>query len=172
MTMVINRQQALERLISLESEAVNLRKILDHSVLPNSLLPYPTKDSDKQTYYISESENGKFYISSAQGNALALDHGNVFVDRADADAYKEAINTFLLLRKQEGSTPTRDKVAQWLLEYDVEGNKVVVARRYVLGSKMSRLSPSFASDEHANKAIKSIGKDKLIEMFKTFHHVN
>lgn len=166
----MKRQQALERLITLESEAVQLRKILEENKQQDSLLPYPEKGSDKQTYYISEQENGKFYISSTTGDALASDHGNVFISRTDASAYMDAINTFLMLRKQEGSMPTKDKMAQWLVEYDADGNKITVARRYVLGSKMSRLSPSFSSEDNANKAIKSIGKDKLIEMFKTFHH--
>lgn len=168
----MDRQTTLERLISLEAEAAQLRKILDKQEKETALLPFPSKGSSEQVYYLSESENGKIGVSSTEAKNVSQNHANVFLSRETASRYAMAIDTFLLLRKSEGSTSTRDKLAQWMVEYDVSENKVMVARRFVANSKVSRLSPSFDSEENADKAVKAIGKDKLIEMFKTFHHLS
>lgn len=171
MNNTITRQQALERLISLESEAAQLRKVLDEKPYPASLLPYPDKTDNQQAYYIKDGENGQFEVGEMSSKKTTEDHANVFSSREDAEAYKDAINTFLMLRKCEGSTTTKERVAQWLIEYDVEAEKVITTRRYVLSSKISRLSPAFDTEANAQKAIKTIGKDKLTALFKTTHHV-
>lgn len=172
MSKQFTRNQALERLVTLEAETAQIRKLLDENYKRMAVLPFPDKSEDSFAYCITSTENGSFDVLSSNSKAVInAQHGNLFTSKDDAMAYVSAINMFLLLRKQEGTKETTDKTAQWLIECDIDKNIVAPVRRYVLSSKMSRLSPAFATEESASKAIKALGKENLIAMFKTFHAI-
>lgn len=164
----LTRQQALERLLSLETEAAQLKKMLDEKVLSNSLLSEPIVGFPY--YYMSEDENGKLEISEAFSDKK-VEHINAFSTKEQAAAYLDAWETMLLLRRKEGSEESSDRRFQWMIELDLDTNKPIVIRRYVLNSKITRISCSFDSEEAAKKAIKSIGAERIVRMFNTLHGI-
>lgn len=163
----LSREQALERLVSLESEAAQLKKILDAEIVYDCLIPTPEKG--QTFYYMSESENGKLGVSETTRTNGA--HANMFHVKQAAEKHIAAWETLIMLRKQPGSEPTEDKKFQWMIEYDIEANKPVVIRRFVLNSKVTRISPAYASEDAANKAIRAVGAGKIVGMFKTLHGI-
>lgn len=171
MTVQDKREADKKKLLELEAEVIRMRRLLETSQGYDMLLPYPNKDSDQAVYYISESENGKLDISETSSKNISTDHANVFIDRQAADNYLHVISTMLLMRKCQGSVPTKDNEPQFFIELDPTATKIVITRRYVVSSKISRVSPAYETEEDANKAVRTIGKENIISMFRIAQHI-
>lgn len=90
-----------------------------------------------------------------------------FADKEQAERYAEALSTFILLRKQEGTEPAKDNM-QWVIELDDEGN-ICFEDWESAGAKLRCISPCFNSRENAHKAIENLGEERIVNMFKYFH---
>lgn len=171
MTTQDKREADKKKLLELEAEVVRMRKALELGEGHNMLLPYPDKNNEQTVFYISEAENGKLDISETSSKNISHEHANVFIDRQDAEGYLHVINTMLLMRKCQGSVPTKDNEPQFFIELDPTATKIVITRRYVVSSKISRVSPAYETEEDANRAVRTIGKDNIISMFRIAQHI-
>jgi len=173
----MDKSKALERLAALESEAKALRKIIEAPEVPTSLLTKPEPESGETHWEMfcspqCGSLTGRS-VSAGRASAYHYIHGNIFQTSDLVENYSNAFNTFLLLRHQPGTVPTSNHT-QFLIEMWVSCGVPVVEpqARTDEASKMSKISPSFVTEEAAKRAIKTIGKNRLMHMFRTFHHVN
>lgn len=82
----------------------------------------------------------------------------------DVQAYAEAFNTLLDLRRQPGSEAVEDNKKQWGIYY-----KGDVWSASFLSYKLSEVCPWFDSQEAAEAAIEAVGKDRIIRMMNTLH---
>lgn len=159
----MQKQQALERLSALEAEAAALRKIIEAPEVAGSLLTKNTRAGG--FHFIAAAPSAGFmsyFIRTTAGDGC----GNIFQTEEIADAYADALNTLLLLRHQPGTVPAEDIVGQWMV---CPGRDAGVW--YTLDAKMGRISPCFATSEDAQRAIDTIGADRILRMFRTLHHV-
>jgi hypothetical protein len=84
--------------------------------------------------------------------------------------YYNAVSTMLELRQQPGSEAARNG-EQWVVTPTKEGS---VKPDYWddIVSKTRYISPCFRTKEHAEAAIKAVGADRIMKMFRTLHGVS
>lgn len=85
---------------------------------------------------------------------------NVFPDEETAQAYGEAFSVMLELRRQPGSCAFDDSKEQFVV--DVDGDILQDDR---IGNYT--VSPPFTSMSWANKAIEAVGKERIVQAYKT-----
>ena len=85
---------------------------------------------------------------------------NVFPDEETADDYGEAFSVMLELRRQPGSCAFDDSKEQFVV--DVDGDILQDDR---IGNYT--VSPPFTSMSWANKAIEAVGKERIVQAYKT-----
>lgn len=142
----MNKEQALQKLDALEKEAKALRKIIEAPEKIGSLLE-PFRGTFLKMWPVRMSENENI-----------------------SNNYYGALQTFILLRQQEGSEVPLDGEMQYLIRLNKDrGLYVDVWQR--IGNKVTAISPCFRTVDHAEKAINFIGKENIIHMFKTFHGI-
>lgn len=187
----MDKSKALERLTALETEAQELRKIIEApeiKPMPPSLLTKPRPGSREKYYCMSSegSEYRKLDVYDLMATVTSpgwYEHGNLFQTRQLANDYAEAFDTFLLLRHQPGTVPPTG-YSQFALElfknYDYDRDErqergevfIKIISRANMSSKLNKFSPMFGTLEDARGAIETIGEERLIHMFKTFHHID
>ena len=119
--------------------------------VPPALLPVEGK------YYISE-----VFSSEPIGctTKASKEDQNVFPDEETADAYGEAFSVMLELRRQPGSCAFDEGEILYAVCADGEP-----ALREWRGSYT--VSPPFSSAMWANKAIEAVGKERIVQAYKT-----
>lgn len=83
---------------------------------------------------------------------------NIFPDKETAQAYGEAFSVMLELRRQPGSCAFDDSKEQFVV--DVDGDVITDCWR---GS--FTVSPLFTSMYWANKAIETVGKERIVQAY-------
>ena len=163
----MNKQEALNRLSALESEATKLRAILkapeQTATLLERIVPesgqeywYPTALSGQVSYGYANAENKIFYDLAFTTGKQALE-------------YRAALATLLDLRRQPGSENPKNGVWQWAILLNEDNSGVFTDDLIGAHTKSSLISPCFHSEEHAEAAINAVGHDRIIHMFKTLH---
>lgn len=160
----MNKPEAIARLDALEAEARKLREIIDAPDVDG--LPL---------------RNGGHFIETLNGGFTAYTPGcdsshwaNSLPSRVCAESYATALNTFMKLRHQPGTVAARHDVLQWIIEVDypsLNRPELRIASYISLSNKTTRLSPCFNTKEAALNAAIAITRERIIDMFKTFHHV-
>ena len=154
-----NKQEAKQQLEKLEAEVQKLKEIINKPEKAGSLL-----------------ENGQYHLAN-NGSALVSymtgsKHGyNSFNDELIAQAYAEAFNTMLALRKCEGSECCIDDKFQSAIGISQSLEDLRVFDYTSSYAKFDSTSPMFISKEYAQAAIDKVGKDNIIKMFKTLHGI-
>lgn len=176
MTTTINKTEALARLTALEAEAAALREILSKPDRKASLLVKPEAKSQGNFWRVFN--DGLLGLLAVRRDASVFSDDdlaksdNVFQSKALASAYAEAFETFLALRHCEGTEAVAHEKTQFTIEPAEARNPSLMVDSWVgLGCKMRRISPMFATREDAQAAIDKLGADRILKMFRTFHHV-
>lgn len=182
----MDKSKALERLSALESEAQELRKIIEAPEPPPSLLTKPEPGIIQEYYCITsdlEARRGSqmYGFEASTESVCFYTHGNLFQNVELASNYAKAFDTFLLLRHQPGTEPASN-YAQYQLELDrarvssdtIDYKEFFVdaIARSILTTKANKFSPCFATLKDAERAKETIGQERLMHMFKTFHHIS
>lgn len=170
----MDKSKTLERLNALESEAKELRKIIEAPEQPPSLLTKPEPGIQDITYRVSATGYGR--LRSYTGAIVAsndgpYNHGNNFQSEELADAYAEAFDTLLLLRHQPGTVAPTGAI-QWLISVNFYLTTCSTLMEDNKFKKLTRITPCFASEEHAKQAIETVGEERILRMFKTLHHIS
>lgn len=121
--------------------------------------------SDVQFLFYDNDENftsDSFYYGSSSIHPMH------FSDQVQCQRYADALTTFILLRKQPGSCKAIDYVMQYVIKVD-EDYDLYVGDWRSSPCKISEISPCFETEEQAEQAIRQIGKERILEMFKNFH---
>lgn len=172
----MDKDKALERLNILETEAKEFHKIIEAPDPAPSLLTKPVPGSGDQYWIVTE--GGSYcQLSNAERNAFATHadyytHGNLFQSEELAKAYAEAFDTMLLLRHQPGTVAPKISGSQWIIK---TSNEQMISL-FVDGwcrwpTKSQSISPCFVTKKDAQRAIETVGEERIIRMFKTLHHV-
>jgi hypothetical protein len=87
-----------------------------------------------------------------------------------ADKFAKALDTFIRLKAHPLAVKPdfEDDEEQFYIGVNLCGGTAVSVSSDYAPDKPDYLSPMFDSEEDADKAIKDIGEDNLVEMFKTF----
>jgi len=97
---------------------------------------------------------------------------NMFSCHVIANRYKEAFETMILLRQQPGSEISKEDVVQFIISINGIGKIFLFIEAhddFIL--KIDRISPCFASEEDAQRAIDTVGAERILRMFKILHGV-
>lgn len=139
----MDKKEALKRLAALETEAAKLREALVEA-------PEPVEKKPLLNYDIT-CDNATFF-------------GVEEAAKKEAQAYADAINTLLDLRRQPGSEAAKRMTKQWLID---AGGTV----QYVCNTewKLQQLCPMFDSAESALAAKEAVGWDRIKRMMDTLH---
>lgn len=175
----MDKSKALERLAALESEAAKLREIIEAPApAPAPSLLTKPKPGSEDDYWIVEGVAteplGWRQCCAQTHDPESYTQGNIIQSEDLAAAYAEAFDTFLLLRHQPGTVSAGDVCFKYVIHI-VDA----VARGYYLSVdnvasswlRTNQISPCFDSKESARAAIAAVGEDRILRMFKTFHHV-
>jgi hypothetical protein len=119
--------------------------------VPPALLPVEGK------YYISE-----VFSSEPIGctTKASKEDQNVFPDEETADAYGEAFSVMLELRRQPGSCAFDGGETMYAIDADGDASAREWRGSYTV-------SPPFSSEEWAEKAIDAVGKERIVQAYKT-----
>ena len=154
-----NKQEAKQQLEKLEAEVQKLKEIINKPEKAGSLI------EDGQYHIVNGGSDLEIYPTGCT-------HGyNSFNDELIAQAYAEAFNTMLALRKCEGSCTTVNGKEQWSIDIDQSLKGIETYAYSGNYSKIITLSPSFSSKEYAQAAIDKVGKENIIKMFKILHGI-
>lgn len=137
----MNKTEALKRLDALETEAAALRRIIE--------APEPVEKKPLLTHSFT---------------ADMVYPGNPHVGSNVSDAYAEAFNTILDLRRQPGSEVAEDGKHQWYIN-----SNGVVAYTADLEWKLQQLCTMFDSEASALAARKAVGFVRILRMYNTLH---
>ena len=156
----MNKTESIEalkrRLDALETEAAELRKALES---PEPVEKKPLVQAQRMRgYSVLHSNDG--YVSS---NMTFFANG--FATKSQAQAYAEAFNTLLDLRRQPGSEPVVDEKSQWSIAGDGE---ILEGWSYEI-HKITELCPWFDSEESALAAKEAVGWDRIERMMNILH---
>lgn len=158
-----NKEQAKQQLEKLEAEMQKLKEIINKPEKAGSML-------GESGEYNALSQAGKFI-----GNKLPpycdTKGTNRFESEAIAQAYAEAFNTMLELRKCEGSEAAKEGIGQYTLVPSKCKTYLVIHNFHDQDVKLFQISPAFTSAKYAQAAIDKVGKEKIIKMFNTLHGI-
>lgn len=174
----MDKSKALERLNALESEAKELRKIIEAPEAASSLLTKPVPLSS-QAYYWSlthDAYDGTVSFQTSSRKAVVATEysgGNIFQSQELTEAYAEAFDTMLLLRHQPGTVTATWNLTQWVIQPSDDHMLTLEVDDWIgLASKSGFISPCFATESDALRAIKTVGEERILRMFKTLHHIS
>ena len=94
----------------------------------------------------------------------------IFQSEEQAQAYAQALNTFLALRHQPGTVPPSQDHLQWSISVEEDFKFIADKGWWNLESKLLSIFPCFEYQKDATAAIEAIGQDALAHMVKTFGH--
>jgi len=163
----MNKELAQERIQAIQKELTELQAIINAPDVKPALLEVPP--ADVRPYRIDGSSNGFKCAVSSYPQAPFTSYKesfNAFTTKELAQDYAEAFLTMLELRRQPGTIPYTPKGV--LIAYDKPAVTIDTVHPTV---HIHSASPCFDSNESAKAAINKVGKDKLIKMFKTLHHI-
>lgn len=107
--------------------------------------------------------------TSLIGNGTWAAYMSSFESPLIANQYQEAFETMILLRQQPGSEAAKND-AQYSIF--VEEGKITCSILFeCINSKMTEISPCFATQEDAQLAIDTVGAERILRMFKILHGV-
>ena len=151
---------------ALELATTKLKELENTQKPKKSLIASPVAGS-WEDYYCIDGRSGKLrsFICMALNNGHDL-NGACFTTEKEADAYAEAFETMVMLRKCEWSVKPNDDECQHIFSY-VFG-EFHFSEYTSLGYKTKCVSPSFETEEDARNAIKKVGEERVIRMFNTF----
>lgn len=171
---------AIEKLNELETQIEGLRSFIDTKT-KTSLIGY----SDEYYVLCNNDWNGTFHAEPVDFDSGILNVHElpvVLQSRDQALAYGEAFGVLVQLRYQQGtiqpfnSEDTDGKKFNWVISPKINNdNKVIgVSVNYLTRAETAGacISPVFKTREYAEDAIKFIGVENLIHMFRTFHHMS
>lgn len=131
-------------------------------------------DAQKQAEKIHEELNKTEYKALFDlldaNQTYVLSSRNVYPNQEMANAYDKAFKTMIELRKCQGTEPANDNV-QYFIVPRLDTNILVAVSSKHLSGKCSEISPMFDTEDNLNAAIESVGKENILDMFKTFHGV-
>lgn len=154
-----NKQEAKQQLEKLEAEVQKLKEIINKPKKAGSLL-------EDGRYHLAN--DGSALVSYTTGSEYGC---NSFNDELIAQAYAEAFNTMLALRKCEGSEAIKDNKEQWNISVTKDTKNLEVLLYLSHYVKSDNIAPMFSTKEYAQAAIDKVGKDKIIKMFNTLHGI-
>lgn len=172
----MDKTQALARLTALESEALALRKIIEAPEPAKSLLTKPEPGSGKT--YFAVTGNGisplhTYAYTAIATSPSAYQQGSIFQTQTLAEAYAQAIETMLLLRHQPGTVPANS--GTYVLRVVTHYGQPILIKPDTWNSTgfvASFISPCFDTEADAIAAINTVGEERILRMFKTFHHIS
>lgn len=144
-------------------------------ILMQKVADLEKEQKSKQLIQGAEENNTGYYISDYSNDYTCAQHYYdknddyliSFADKDQCERYAEALTTFILLREQPGSEPVCDS-KQFVIEIGAGMNLYIDA--YINPVvKTTRFSPCFDSHENTVAAIRTVGKDRILRMFKYFH---
>lgn len=151
----MNKTEALKRLDALETEAAALRSIIE---APEKVEKKPlVQAKEKVGYAVLHGNDG-------YGAGVSLRFRNSFETLEQAEAYADAFNTLLDLRRQPGSEAAESLTKQWYIN-----SNGVVAYTANLEWKLQQLCPMFDSEASALAASDAVGLDRILRMYNTLH---
>lgn len=171
----MDKQQALAELAALKERADALEKIINAPEVAPSLLTKPEPGGGKRYYTICGrakriTEAEQYHTNDP--NPEVYKHGNIFTDLEIAEAYAEAVDTMLLLRHQPGTVAAKEGKEQFVIDIEGVSLRPFICPLEDLDMKAGYLSPCFITRKHAQDAVDAIGADRIVRMFKTFHHIS
>ena len=168
------------QIANIEKQMLELKASLDHlkqtkekeDSQSNSLLYI---SNDKDVYFIAgyaqwtkEDCIDCIFMDKADLDNCHSNDGNLFPTEQIAKDYAKALNTMLLLRRCEGTIPVTSS-RQYVIRYI--NDEVWVDSFNDFRAKIELICPCFDTKENAELAIKKIGEDNILHMFKTFHGI-
>lgn len=94
-----------------------------------------------------------------------------FYELKEAKEWNKGLQTFMLLKSHPLAVPADEREEQHYIRYNDCNDDIIISQARNLEYKLTMLSPMFAGEEDANKALSDIGKENIIHMFKTFQGV-
>lgn len=163
--MTINKEQAQARLSAIED---GLRTLNDEAAALRSIIEAPEKVEKKPLVQAADEPGYPILLGCrptgfAAGNEVRGLQG--FETRTQAQAYAEAFNTLLDLRRQPGSEAAEDGKPQWVIWSD--GSVSVFHSNWQ--NKTSYISPMFDTEASALAAREAVGLDRILRMYNTLH---
>lgn len=163
-----------DQIEDLECEALKLEQEIDR-VQNQSRLFRPSPGSGVKYYSIGV---GIYNQLTARANAATsscpedYETSNIFQTFELANNYAKAIETLLELRHQPGVARANEEgTTQYIIIPPGEQDKVRTCECECTATKLAVISPQFESVESAENAIKAIGENRLMHMFKTLHQI-
>lgn len=98
------------------------------------------------------------------------DRVSVYPNQATYEAYRGAFKTFIELRKCQGTEPASGTYQHSMMP-TAKMEKITILSSTHQSDKMMNLSPTFDTEDNLRAAIESVGKENILNMFKTFHGV-
>lgn len=143
----MNKEAALARLSAIEDEARKLRAIIE---APTSLLPEG-----------AELVSAQFHLPRNESSLPLFD----------------ALKTLVALRAQPDTVAPVNNGNNGKPQFVIEPSYVIDCNEWLLwvgkyitaGTKLSRISPSFATEASAYAAMNTLGEKRLLSMFFTLH---
>ena len=161
----MNKDAALKRLAQLEAEAKALREILEAPPAP-AIAPLPLPSLPGENSWRLDGSNADF--SPTPFNWVP-DGNNFYPDRATAQAYADAFDVALALRRQPGCD-AKPFGPGLIVRINKDGDLVIL--RYAHCEAIPRITPIFTTRPYAEAAIEAVGKDRVIAAIKLFSNFN
>lgn len=79
-----------------------------------------------------------------------------------------ALETFMKLKSHKLSRKIQDGISQWFLDFRQISESIETESFISMSNKIGYISPAFNREKDALKAIKDIGEENIINMFKVF----
>jgi hypothetical protein len=163
-----NKAEAISRIEAIEKELQELKKVVEQEDKPEIGCLIKTPECDDGEYksnYISDTasefKHEEYY--SIHQNPMH------FADAGQCQRYADALTTFILLRKQHGSEAAVEGVEQFTIEPKEDKADIHVNVWKMQIYKIRGMSPCFKTREAAEDAIKALGEERILNMFKAFH---
>lgn len=159
---MMTHEQAVTRLAELEAELASLKATL------TTTPPTPPRLIQPGRYFITSGEGG----FETDNNSTPYTDPTTFATEDQAEAYADALNTLLLLRRQPGTVPAKHDTPRYLIRLDDSGTVgLVIESKRFLENQATYLSPCFTDAGSARTALDALGAERILAMFKTLHGV-
>jgi hypothetical protein len=163
-TTTANKAEAISRIEAIEKELQELKKVVEQEdkAEVDCLIASPVENHGEH-FFIMDDDNS----FSAESCGSYHQVGMHFADAEQCKLYAEALTTFILLRKQPGSEAAVSGKEQWTFQPEGATLESLYCNEYEY--KICSISPWFSSEKAAYEAIKSLGAERILSMFKAFH---
>jgi len=167
-----------EQIKTLQSTVNNLEKdIQEDEAKEERVFGFLPKAGSFESYYtMASGGDGTGYGLLTSGEWFSHNtkqenyKGLFWKTKQEAINFTKAMNTFLELRTLEGVKGFENGACNYTVSHCKAGCIPTKMRVYVSANSNinANLAPAFKTEELAHKAIKTIGEERLIHMFKTF----